>query len=55
MHLLSYNANLIDRIGRERFDELKMKAMLYKAMGYKWSRSELMDLIEVYKQKIREL
>lgn len=55
MHLLKYQENLIVKIGWGRFDELKMKAMLYKAMGYKWSRSELLELIETYKQKIKEL
>jgi hypothetical protein len=55
MHLLNYNANLIERIGWDKYNHLHVLAHDYKAEGYKWSRSELMDLIEVYKQKIKEL
>jgi hypothetical protein len=55
MHLLSYAANLIDRIGQERFDELKMLAAQYKREGYKYTRTELTEKIEEYKRKIKEL
>lgn len=30
MHLLSYAANLIDRIGPQRFEDLKYSAFIYK-------------------------
>jgi hypothetical protein len=54
MHLLSYVTNLVERIGRERYEELRLKANDYKANGYKWSRTELLDLIEEYKRKIKK-
>ena len=53
MHLLSYAANLIDRIGEDKYRELKLSAKIYKAIGYKWSRSELLELIEIYKEKLK--
>jgi hypothetical protein len=55
MHLIGYAANLIDRIGQERFEQLKIRAHHYKMIGYKWSRSELLEKIEYYKEKVKEL
>ena len=55
MHLLSYAANLVDRIGIEKYNVLKVQAAAYKRDGYKWSRSELESLIEKYKAKVKEL
>jgi len=55
MHLLKYAENLIKRIGRERFNELCLRAEKYKREGYKWSRAELEEKIEYYKEKIKEL
>lgn len=55
MHLLSYRDNLIERIGEGRFNDLRARAWVYKAKGYKWSRAELMELIEKFKNKIKEL
>ena len=55
MHLLNYNINLKSRIGDEAFFELNMKAKDYKINGYRWTRAELLELIEKYKQKIKEL
>ena len=34
---------------------LNYKAEDYKKNGYKWSRTEILGLIEYYKQKIKEL
>lgn len=55
MHLLTYRENLKIRIGLTRYCELEMKAKDYKINGYKWSRSEILELIEYYKNKIKEL
>jgi hypothetical protein len=54
-HLIGYGENLIERIGVDRYETLKQKASEYKRNGYKWSRSELMEKIEYYKQKLKEL
>ena len=55
MHLINYADNLVKRIGEEEFEMLKFDAKIYKELGYKWSRSELMELIDEYKQKVKEL
>lgn len=55
MHLLSYAENLKERIGESAFNVLKLRAWNYKANGYKWTRSELEELIEKFKNKIKEL
>ena len=54
-HLIGYGENLLNRIGRVEFDLLKLRASDYKKRGYKWSRSEIEEIIEKYKQKIKEL
>jgi hypothetical protein len=48
-HLIAYRENLLQRIGQERFDALYERAAEYKRSGYKWSRSELEELIIKYK------
>lgn len=55
MHLLGYHENIQTRIGQERFQKLCDDAHRYRMYGYKWSRAELLDLIEEYKRKIKEL
>ena len=55
MHLLGYNENLIERIGFDRVKALKGRAAEYKMNGYKFTRSELTELIKIYKQKVAEL
>ena len=55
MHLLSYAENLKKRIGEDGYYWLKNMAADYKKDGYKWTRSELIELIEYYKKKIKEL
>ena len=55
MHLLKYKDNLIRRVGFMKFRILNYKAEDYKKNGYKWSRTEILGLIEYYKQKIKEL
>ena len=54
-HLIHYGDNLKERLGINGFMDLKMKANIYKSSGYKWSRSELIELIEKYKAKVKEL
>ena len=54
-HLIGYGENLIEKIGLEKYDQLKQQAKDYKMNGYKFSRSELTELIKVYKQKLKEL
>ena len=54
-HLIGYNAHLLERIGLERFKMLQEKAIAYKKNGYKWSRSEIEEMIKHYKTRINEL
>lgn len=54
-HLIGYGENLLERIGAVNFGILKMRAATYKRMGYKWSRSELEEKIQYYKNKVAEL
>jgi hypothetical protein len=54
-HLIGYGENLKERIGIERFEKLKLDAKIYKAIGYKFSRLELIDLIAKYREEIKEL
>ncbi|HUX57108.1 MAG TPA: recombination protein NinG [Bacteroidales bacterium] len=54
-HLIHYGRNLWLRIGRENVEYLAECAQEYKHIGYKWSRSELIELIEKYKAKVKEL
>lgn len=53
-HLIGYGENLINKIGQDRYDALKQCARDYKMNGYKFSRSELIELIAYYKKKIKE-
>lgn len=52
-HLIGYYENLIARIGNERLEELKERARAYKKNGYKWTRSELEEMIIIYKNKLK--
>ena len=54
-NLIEYGQNLRERIGLKRFEALKQRAAYYKMHGYKFTRSELIEIIEKYKQKIKEL
>jgi hypothetical protein len=54
-HLIGYTENLKERIGTERYEELKKRAEDYKKNGHKWSRYELTKIIEYYKMKLSEL
>lgn len=52
-HLIGYRGNLINKIGIERVEKLDLIAKYNKRTGYKWSRFELIDIIERYKEKIK--
>lgn len=54
-NLIEYRDNLFFKIGAKRFNDLKIKAGLYKRNGYKFTRSELTEIINLYKQKIKDL
>ena len=54
-HLIGYGENLLNRIGMLNYGILKMRAATYKRRGYKFTRSELMEMIELYNQKIKDI
>ncbi len=54
-HLIGYSENLKERIGETDFKALKERAEDYKKNGKKWTRGELRELIEIYKNKIKDL
>ena len=53
--LIGYRDNLLNRIGQERFDALYERADQYKKNGYKFTRSELMEIKQYYQTKLNEL
>lgn len=53
-HLIGYGSNLINRIGIERYKALQERAISYKKFGKKWSRSDVEELIKIYKEKLRD-
>ncbi len=54
-HLITYRENLIRKIGIERVEKLDLIAKYNKRTPFKWSRIELIEIIETYKQKCKEL
>jgi hypothetical protein len=52
-HLIGYQDNLRARIGNDRLEKLKERARAYKKNGYKWTRSELEEMIITYKNKLK--
>ena len=54
-HLIEYGFNLEVKLGKKRYKDLIQRANEYKKNGYKWSRSEIEEIIKKYKQKIDEL
>lgn len=52
-HLITYRRNLEAKIGRSKYLLLCMQADEYKMNGYKFTRMELQELIELYKQKLK--
>jgi len=53
-HLIGYGINLPSKIGETDYKALLLKADEYKRDGIKWDRTELEELIELYKQKIKD-
>ncbi len=51
-HLIYYGENLLEKIGWDDFEVLKERAKEYKKSGNKWSRSQLIEIIRVYKEKL---
>ncbi len=47
--LINYTYNLIDRIGKERFDKLKLQVDLSKQIRFKWDKYFLLEIIEKYR------
>ena len=47
--LLNYRINLIAKIGIDRVYDLEQKVVLSKKLRFKWSRFDLVDIIEKYK------
>ena len=53
--LLNYRRNLLEKIGEKRVDKLDMTAAIAKRSSYKWNRFHLIEIIETYKLKKKEL
>lgn len=51
----SYQVNLIKKIGQERFDKLCLLANISKRQVFKEDRFLMIEIIETYKAKIKEL
>ena len=54
-HLILYGDNLLERIGKANFEGLKADAAQYKRIGYKFTKSEILELMEELKNKINKL
>lgn len=54
-HLILYGLNLEYRIGFERVQRLHELAKDYKINGNKWTKAEILEITEKYKQKLKEL
>jgi len=54
-NLIEYRDNLVNKIGIKRFGDLQLKAGLYKRNGYKFTRTEVTEIIKLYTQKLKEL
>lgn len=48
-NLINYSHNIIDRIGKERFNDLRQKIALSKRSSFKWNKFYLIEIIEKYK------
>jgi hypothetical protein len=54
-HLIKYGINLKNKIGEQDYQDLMDRASAYKMNGYRFSRMEIEEKIEYYKQKVKEL
>ena len=50
-----YSKRLPLRIGQQRFDELVERYEAAKKRNFKWQRYEVIELLEYYKQKCKEM
>ena len=51
-----YGQRLPDRIGKNKFDELLMRKQIAdKDTTFKWNRWEVIEILEKYKQKCKDL
>lgn len=53
-HLIGYRKNLIRKIGEPEFKKLEMD-MLVGKRGHKWDRFSIIEIIEKYKEEVKEL
>ena len=51
----AYSLNLISKIGAERFEKLNFLAQYEKKHGFEQDRFTIIDIIETYKAKVKEL
>ena len=54
-HAYKYRPNLIEKIGQERFDKLELKAQITKGKPYKFDRFTLIQIYEIYTEKVKQL
>ena len=54
-NLIPYRTNLVKKIGLDEVEKLDVTAAYYRRTGWKWDRFALIDIIETYKAKIKEL
>lgn len=54
-NLLEYRKNLIKKIGIERVEKLDQIAEESKSIRFKWNRFEVIEIIETYKLKLKNL
>ena len=54
-HLIGYRKNLIKKIGLESVEALDARAEGYRKNGYKFTRSELLEIYNYYCEKIKQL
>jgi len=52
---IEYGKKLVEKIGQERMDRLRFIADHYKRISFKWDRVSLIEIIETYKEKCKEL
>lgn len=54
-NLLQYRKNLINKIGIKRVEKLDRISSMSKRQSYKWCRFHLIEVIETYKNKYKQV
>ncbi|WP_167571928.1 recombination protein NinG [Aquimarina algiphila] len=54
-NLVMYEPNLINKIGIEAFTDLQDTVEAYRRSFFKWDRSSLIDIIDYYSTKLKEV